>query len=651
MLRRYHPLCLALLLLGTAAALFALWTRHRAEGRSRAVELVLDYGQVRGIAAGTGTPVAELLERFRGAGITGVALTEETLGDLQAAGALDVEPRPGGWSVRAADPSLAERLRRVLPRYLPAAGTGPGAVEISGPEGRILAFPGRWDDYRTTPTGLDEAEAAQVRAAGLAVVGRLNNPVGLTPAALRRSLADAKRLGVRTVVFAGEEVLGFRGLVRETAAALRELDLLYGSVEFGKQRGDELLSREAADRLVRVHSISAGEMPRLAPGEAVERYVRAAAERNIRLCYVRLPNVVTAAPLDDALDYVRSIARGTVSERLGLGPARPFPEVWTDPGVRAVVRIALALGIAAGAVLLLAALIPLRPGAQVGLTVAGGAVCIALALSDVGLADALLALVAATVFPTLGPLLFPQPVGAFADPSHPAHRESTPRSALVDLAAMACLTLAGAVLLSALLSELPYLVKVRSFVGIKAATVLPILLVGAAYLSGASGAYPGFAAERADVTRRGGEFFSEPVRVWHALAGVVGIVALALLVARSGNDPGVGVSDLELRFRSVLDRVLDVRPRTKEFLVGHPALLLALLGATRPALRRWLLPLLLVGLIGQTGMLNSFCHLHTPIKLTVIRTFHGLWLGGLIGLAAVAAAAWLLRRGPAARAG
>jgi hypothetical protein len=131
---------------------------------------------------------------------------------------------------------------------------------------------------------------------------------------------------------------------------------------------------------------------------------------------------------------------------------------------------------------------------------------------------------------------------------------------------------------------------------------------------------------------------------------VVGLVVLALLVARSGNDSGVGVSDLELRLRSLLDRFL-VRPRTKEFLIGHPALWCALFLASAGWRGGWLIPVLLVGAIGQVGMVNSFCHLHTPIALTLERTWNGLWMGSLLGLAAIAVLRRLLPRREAVRPG
>ena len=308
----------------------------------------------------------------------------------------------------------------------------------------------------------------------------------------------------------------------------------------------------------------------------------------------------------------------------------------------------MALGVGGGAALLLAALIPLSRRTQAGLAVVLALGCAVVAVVPVGIALSLVALVAAIVFPTLGFVLHPLPAGAFVKEQEPG-RKAGLGGAVAQFLVISLITLAGALLVAGLLSELPYMIKIRSFEGIKAATVIPLLLVGWVYLTGMSDAYPSWQAEREAVAERLRRFFDEPLRVWHTLAFVVAIVALALVVARSGNDSGVGVSDLELKFRALLDRTLGVRPRTKEFLIGHPALLLGLLLAALPRWRRWALPVVLVGAIGQVGMLNSFCHLHSPLGLTVLRTFHGLWAGLLIGL--ILCWLWLKVAGGGARAG
>jgi hypothetical protein len=645
MTRRFHPLPLLLLALGLAAAACGLVLRYRTEAASRSVALVLDYAQFRALSAGTGTPLPEAYRAVAASGVTGMAVTEETLADLYASGSLQVrsEATRTGTEYRVAipDDELRDRVFDYVANLAPGATERPPTgerVAFAAPGGGTVYVPGRFEDVRLLPTGLSDGEIAEVRAAGLRPIGRVFNTLMLTAPGLAWELRRLKEQGITTLIFGGEEVLGHRGLTKETARHFRELGLLYGSVEFGKQRGDDELSRLLEDRLLRVHSISAAEMTRLPPGEAIERYVRAAVERNIRVNYVRLPGVVTERTFADSTDYLKRLARALAGEGFGLSPDPvPFGYVWPNANLSLSARGLMGVGVGAAVALLLAGLFPLTRRLQAGVALALGAACGVLVLSDVSLALQLVALVAAVTLPTLAFVLFPQPVGAFEDHEHAAVRFRSEAfvPALAEFAAVSAVTLAGAVLVAGLLSELPFLVKIRAFAGIKAATVLPLLLIALIYLTGLSGEYGTLADERAAVLGRLRRFFAEPVRVWHAVALLVGLAALALLVLRSGNDPGVGVSDLELRFRSVLDRVLGVRPRTKEFLLGHPLLLLAFGMIVSPRWRPWAFPLMLAGVIGQVGMLNSFCHLHSPLKLTVLRTVHGLWLGGLLGLAVI----------------
>lgn len=109
-------------------------------------------------------------------------------------------------------------------------------------------------------------------------------------------------------------------------------------------------------------------------------------------------------------------------------------------------------------------------------------------------------------------------------------------------------------------------------------------------------------------------------------------VGLAVIVAllRSGSFSMLPVPEVERELRDGLEGLLMVRPRFKEFLIGHPALLVWIsLGTMR--WRPWAVGLLAVGMLGQVSIVNSFLHLHTPLWVTLLRTFHGLWLGLLVG--------------------
>jgi hypothetical protein len=207
---------------------------------------------------------------------------------------------------------------------------------------------------------------------------------------------------------------------------------------------------------------------------------------------------------------------------------------------------------------------------------------------------------------------------------------------------------AGAAFIVGLLSGRLFLLKVEEFIGVKLILVAPVLLVGVFYGLGIGELAPD-APWSARIVQAGGrlrEIAREPLRIGPTILTLIGLAALAIFVARSGNDPGVGVSATELKMRALLDKYLLVRPRTKEFLLGHPALLLALMAARVPRFKQWTLPLLLLGAVGQASIVDTFCHLHTPLFLSLLRALIGIALGLVIG-AAIGAIALRWRPSPA----
>src|SRR5690606_18463719 len=61
---------------------------------------------------------------------------------------------------------------------------------------------------------------------------------------------------------------------------------------------------------------------------------------------------------------------------------------------------------------------------------------------------------------------------------------------------------------------------------------------------------------------------------WHVLVLIMGAGILFYYYGRTGN--AGQVSELELQARLLLEQILYVRPRTKEFLIGFPLFILAL---------------------------------------------------------------------------
>jgi hypothetical protein len=185
-----------------------------------------------------------------------------------------------------------------------------------------------------------------------------------------------------------------------------------------------------------------------------------------------------------------------------------------------------------------------------------------------------------------------------------------------------------------LLFDHRFWLKVDEFAGVKLSQLLPLLLV--LTLSFAqwweTEALP--PKERWAIA---GENFrslsNAPVRWGQVALLVMAGILVAYWLMRTGNEPSVGVASWELKLRAFFEDWLIARPRFKEFVLGHPALVLAFFFLTGTHLEakigQWLF---LPAVIGLASVMNTFSHAHTPIALSLLRTVHGIWLGIGIGL-------------------
>lgn len=186
------------------------------------------------------------------------------------------------------------------------------------------------------------------------------------------------------------------------------------------------------------------------------------------------------------------------------------------------------------------------------------------------------------------------------------------------------ITLIGALLIAAMMSDSIYLVKVKQFVGIKLALSLPLVLFAVILVTDGVAQHQETLATY--LTRMRGKlllFLRQPLYLWGAVLGVLALILVAFILARSGNDAGLDVSTTELKMRSLLEQWFIARPRTKEFAFGIPLFLFSLVAATRRK-RTLALVLLLGAAIAETDILNTYCHAHTPFLLSLLRTGNGL---------------------------
>jgi len=604
---------LLLLALGALCAVIVAFQRLRVERPNRTVALAVDYAEVQNLAELSGVALPEVLQKLRQVGVTHVALTEWSLEEMVRS-----LPYP---TPRLLPDNVAWQLKHKLPNSrITSDYAGGDLIRIAS---ALAATAARMPKLGV---GYDYEAAASIRDAGLQVIARPRPDYTVTAQALGVSLDGAKAIQAKIVIFNGTQVLGNGGLLAQTASALDSRGLTYGYVELIPQEGESELARHLGYRLLRVHSISETEMAeKMTPGTALDRYSLAVRERKVRVCYVRLFFDQGESPLTTNLEYVAALAERLRGDGFTLGE----PVLYSAPTPHRSLRIGLYLGIGAALLWLVQSLLGLSVPWFWGLFLL--LVVDALVEGFLGgrFSRDLAALTAGVVFPAWGLL-------ALRPPERPAARPV--RRAVGTFVAISGLTLLGALLAAAPVTTQPYLLGLAQFRGVKLQQVLPLLLVLAVTLARSMPRYREARLElgehRAEIwsLREGlAEALGLAVRYWQALLIMFGLATVALLLIRSGNEPPIGASGLERQFRAFLDHLLWVRPRTKEIFFGHPLLVLSLILLFRGS-RRGVWLGLTAGAVGQVSLLNTFCHLHTPLAVALVRAFHGLWIGLLVGL-------------------
>lgn len=632
-----------------ATAVAGRWTlaRHRADLAARSVALAVTYGEAVELARRLGVPPQDAFAALRRAGATAVLAKELTTGLLDGVAVLtprdlQVLAAQGGplvglaaeaarrreWNAFLLGPPqrIAELEPILAAKGVPASrisleGAGPAQQGAGAAE--ALAVPLTPAELDRIGLGFPVERLRELEQAGFDTFVQLRDredeaaPLGPLLEPLRR----LQRL--RAVFFNDPALPGYPERLGELTAELQRLGAPVGVIEGFPQEGLPALVGALGGRAVRLHAIREEELQAYPPERAVERYRLAAAERTIRVLLVRVyPDRDPRLALARTEAVLQGLGRRLAQEGLTPGP----PAVLPVPELRPAALLALTAGL--GAALALAGSLAglFAPGAVAGAALVG----LGTALIASGRAYTWMKLAAMAVslaFPVLGVL------AVFRV------RPRTPGAALAALLAATAVSAAGGLWQLALQAHPQFVLRTDVPPGTKLAAVLPPLLVAALAARGRPGrddpARRRWTWDATRALREARRLLARPVpAAWLLLAPAVALLA-AVYVSRTGNQPLLPPLPAERALRAWLDDVLGVRPRFKEFLVGHPALLLA---ACRGARSPWDALLWGLAAVGQVSVVNTFSHAHTPVAVSVLRTVHGVWLGAMLGLAGVWAA-------------
>ncbi|MBP5094093.1 MAG: hypothetical protein J6332_08615 [Abditibacteriota bacterium] len=599
-------LLLTLIALGILSSLYVVKQKYEMESRSKNIEIVLDYDDVTGFAALNGITPADAFESFKSGGAVSVALTEGLFGDLVRKNEVSFNGKDTYTFTEADAAETYKQLLIAMPALKNSLTLNGSSVKISGVTS---------DFVEKLPIGFDRDALNIIKSVGLEPVGRIYNYVGITPAAIDAKLAYVKSCGIRKIIFASDRVFGFKESVADAAESIERYGLIVGKVEFAKQRGEEAMAAKIPGSTIIVHSVSAMEQVPMSKDTLIERYRKAVRERNVKMCYIRTFDTSSGEQLKNNTEYITEIADAIKACGYTIGSAEPFEVMTVKPLFRAVAG----LGVVAGALLLLTVVFNLSAGAVFGWFAVLFAFCVFGPYVSFT-AQKLAALLAAVVFPILGVVVA-------------AKTEMMESVAKIAARLVLCVlvSVCGGLLVEGLIADRNFVLRVCMFMGVKLAHLIPVLAACCLFVGGI--VWNRQTCRDANKTFRDAllKLGRNPVLLWQVGIGVVMLGVVGLMLARSGNDSGLGAGSFELAFRSVLDKVLFVRPRTKEFLVGYPLLMAGMAFLTKGK-RNWAVPCIVVGSVGLISALNTFCHIHTPLILSFVRTLNGLWVGLVIGI-------------------
>jgi hypothetical protein len=570
-------------------------------------------------------------------------------------------------------PRLEEQSNDLKPRPLILREASTGNSLAFG-----LAIPASRELINDALVGYDPQHLQVLKDTGYTMTARLSNPMNLTPARLDQMLDDTQKAGAKVVIFSEDEVLGYDSLIATAAREMRRRGLLFSNIEFSKQRGAADFAMNSDGVLARVHSVSGDEAAKAKAEVIVDRYVRAAKERDIRVLYIRLLRQVKGEikplPLESAatqlpelektayqqnLDFVQEVSKELQAPTplvpflrppMQMGTAQPFGDYpmagltnQYGPTGAKIVRILMlflsGLGVVGGTLLLINLCFDLSATARFLWLIAGLIIVGGLSLSA-GMGGKLLALQAGCVLPTVAVLWGGLPV--LWDGSYRLEgKQSVGRVswfAFGMLVKTSLITLIGGLYVVTFLNNWRYMSKADEFLGEKATQFLPLLIVPLLFLGDL---FPhrveerGATAGRRQITNRFKGLLQQPFTFQIALVSLVVLVAGYIWMARFGNESGMEISSFELKMRATLEKLFITRPRTKEIYLGHPAFLFAVYFMLRRQ-RGLGFAALIAAVIGQTDALNSMCHIHTPVFYCIWRTITAVVLGGIIGFVALA---------------
>ncbi|MBQ3403434.1 MAG: hypothetical protein IJG65_08730 [Synergistaceae bacterium] len=592
----------AFTVLVVAFACYGLLPRLRLELANKNVSILADYREIAALAKNSGLDVDEAISILVRNGLTGLMVSELT-GDSVTHGVGQAEMKSPNDPEGSTEGTIItikpySPHRELLSEWLRA--------RFGVPDGRtgpvLLTMPANMIRNSGIIPDIDGLEAAT--KAGLRIYYR--------PAPSPGHLSDKAALMLRNVnakypvsafTPSGEYVSGYPDVSALANAAL-ELRIPLAKVEFSKQVGEIQLNAAVSPMLLSLHSVTNEEMTsrRISRQALRDRMIRAAVERSVRLLLYRTAPMNTASfKFRDYAEEVRLLGEELKAHGFNLAwPETVYASANLTPNIFAALAMSAVLAFTLYSYLS-------RMGMNSSRNVKAVFIVSGIILAVLVLKVSIIARVAGAL---TAPMIAVEASLLAMDEAR--NRRIIPAFVFV---------IAGGLALASFFSVTDFMLRLRTFSGVKMTLVIPPVLV-----------------LLHDLKRRVHpesliEFLSRPP-LWGELilyGALLGAIGFAILRSDNVSD----ISQLETSMREGLEHLLIARPRTREVLVGYPSLLLWGFLARNGYFARYREIFRVGTVLGFSSVINSFCHFHTPLMLILLREFNGLWTGLVVGLVVV----------------
>ena len=617
---------IGIILITFIAAAWTLTARVNKVDQNPGLEIVMDgesYTELKSLAP-------ELnLQRLKDNGVTALAVYQQSLEDFLDRGSLRrIEPldtvlagdklqkelQSSGIEVAQLENSalfvvLSDSLRKQLNNMSSELAEGYSAEVINTSEYDFLYFPSWHKSLEDLNLGYNSDQVKKAREIGLKLAYRSNNKLNAL-SALRNNL---ELMQPEFLIFDGEEVTGFPGEIEETAAVMQEHKLTFGKVEafIAAQSGADKLAKLNDYQLLRTHSMQQDEVDEAAKHEIINRYLLSVRERNVKLLYHK-PYLSGNQLAQRNLEFLSTLTSELEAEGYQLGRAQTAP-YFTNSSWH---LLAILLGVTAAGILLLNYFTFFKYSKimNVFFLLAAGAAFVFLQSGREILLRQIIALGSAVIFPSLAVIIFLLGKERGGEKLEGGLSISY---LFFNFTAAVLTALIGGIFVSAALNSSNFIFKINDFRGVKLAFLMPLIIISIYYLiqSGSK-----------NLRQKIPQLLESVIKVKHLiLTGGLALIAV-IYIGRTGNFPLLPVPAWELTVRSLLEKVLYVRPRFKEFLIGHPLFIFALYLSVKKRKQLYFYPLLMLASVGVITTVNTFSHLHTPLLVSLLRTFHSYWL-------------------------